>query len=113
MRPVSSLERLTTAKAVNIKRSADFCSPTKTLVLIVDDDYYSICALMSFFNNHLFEVTTAHNGLTAFDEVKALAEEHEQVHDLVFMDLKMPQCNGFDCTQMIRSYFREQKPHLR
>ncbi len=70
--------------------------------VLVVDDYEEICDLV----RHILEsagasVETATNGKKALEEV-ADAENSGRPFDLVFMDVQMPQMNGYETTQELR-----------
>ncbi|HEY4526021.1 MAG TPA: response regulator [Candidatus Paceibacterota bacterium] len=60
----------------------------KPLILLVDDERDILEIYKTGLEEKGFRVTTAENGLTAFDAVKA------ERPDLILLDLKMPVMNG-------------------
>jgi len=56
-----------------------------------------------------FETTLAENGLIAFDYVYSTLQKHNEMFDLVFLDLNMPICDGFEASELINSLFDNKK----
>jgi PAS domain S-box-containing protein len=69
----------------------------KLKVLVADDDQSSYELLCIMLENHAYECLHAVTGRQAVDLVKAV-----QDIDLVFMDIKMPDMNGYEATRIIR-----------
>lgn len=69
----------------------------KLKVLVADDDQSSYDLLCIMLEDHAYEFLHAVTGRQAVDMVKAF-----QDIDLVFMDIKMPDMNGYDATRIIR-----------
>eukprot|EP01088_Endostelium_zonatum_P012496 TRINITY_DN26743_c0_g1_i1.p1 TRINITY_DN26743_c0_g1~~TRINITY_DN26743_c0_g1_i1.p1 ORF type:complete len:462 (+),score=118.12 TRINITY_DN26743_c0_g1_i1:67-1452(+) len=76
----------------------------KINVLIVDDSRTNQVILTRTLKKYGFECSTASDGSQAFDKIK----ESKQEYDIVFMDLMMPICDGFECTKRIRQMEREE-----
>lgn len=97
-------------------------------ILIVDDEYYNIIGLKCIievslqkilppsyrkFANAIVEhfVDTANNGLEAVELVK----KYEGYIDLIFMDCSMPILDGYEASDQIREYIRDnglQQPQI-
>ena len=69
----------------------------KLKVLIADDDQSSYDLLCIMLEDHAYEFLHAVTGRQAVNMVKAV-----QDIDLVFMDIKMPDMNGYEATRIIR-----------
>lgn len=70
-------------------------------ILVVDDTYTVLKKVKHALENCKHNVTIAENGLVALKLMK------EIVYDLVLMDKEMPTMNGFQSTQEIRAFERE------
>jgi YesN/AraC family two-component response regulator len=74
-------------------------------ILIVDDEPYNLIGLRIILNaasndlDHLID--TARNGLEAFEAVKKCH------YGLIFMDCNMPLMNGYEATEKIREYSKD------
>jgi len=66
--------------------------------LIVDDNKINIAILKKILAGINIKVDTALNGKEAVDKVK------ENNYNIVFMDIHMPEMDGFEATQIIRSF---------
>lgn len=70
----------------------------KATVLIAEDDEVNLMILKAFLGPE-FEILQAANGMEAVE----LCRKYPSV-DLVFMDLKMPELNGFEATKQIKVF---------
>jgi len=87
--------RLTEAKRVKPQiKSATTCRR----ILVVDDDDDTRGMLRTVFELEEFEVLEATDGETAFDA----ALRH--IPDLILMDMSLPNIDGVEATQLIRSH---------
>ncbi|PQE15532.1 sensor histidine kinase response protein [Rutstroemia sp. NJR-2017a WRK4] len=69
-------------------------------ILCVDDNPINLRLLRAFFQKLNFtDITCAENGAQAFEAYRRRIEGF----DIVFMDLNMPVCDGFEATRLIRS----------
>ncbi|KAM3066328.1 hypothetical protein ACMFMG_003164 [Clarireedia jacksonii] len=69
-------------------------------ILCVDDNPINLRLLRAFFHKLNFtDITCAENGAQAFEAYRRRIEGF----DIVFMDLNMPVCDGFEATRLIRS----------
>jgi hypothetical protein len=94
--PVSSKQSLFSADS----DVASFEGTLKDItVLIADDDEVSRMLLKMSLKNENITIITAENGREAVE----LAERHPEI-DLVLMDIKMPEMNGFDATRHIKQF---------
>ena len=66
-------------------------------ILIVDDERQIIRVLRTALQSSGYEVTTAADGLEAFDSFQ------HQLPDLIITDLAMPHMNGVELTQAVRA----------
>jgi signal transduction histidine kinase/CheY-like chemotaxis protein len=66
-------------------------------ILIVEDDYTSLEYLRTVLKTKISELFIAKTGIEAIEQVKANANIN-----LVLMDIKMPEMNGFDATRLIK-----------
>jgi HAMP domain-containing protein/signal transduction histidine kinase/CheY-like chemotaxis protein len=78
-------------------RDAD-AALTGRKVLIVDDDVRNVFALTSALEAHGMDVVYAENGREALGRLQADPEV-----DLILMDIMMPELDGYETTQAIRS----------
>lgn len=70
---------------------------TQHKILVVDDEAF-ICRSLTFvLRKGNYEVIEARNG----EEALAAIREHRP--DLVFLDVMMPKCNGFEVTEQVRA----------
>jgi len=76
----------------------------KKIILIVDDDMRNVFALSSVLEGKGMEVLVAENG----KEALVLLNTHGGI-DLVLMDIMMPEMNGYETMQQIRSQARFEK----
>ncbi|QSZ33642.1 hypothetical protein DSL72_005210 [Monilinia vaccinii-corymbosi] len=77
----------------------NFLNPSQPTILCVDDNPINLCLLSAYFRKLHFDITCAENGAVAFEKYRLQANGF----DLVFMDISMPICDGYQCTRMIRS----------
>ena len=70
-------------------------------ILIVDDDQRNIYAITSMLENYDLKLLTASNGKEAIEELNKYPDI-----DLVLMDIMMPEMNGLEATQQIRTQER-------
>ncbi len=70
-------------------------------VLVADDDEINRLVIKSLLKNIGCNVSMAENGL------EAVAEFKEGDFDLVFMDISMPEMDGYEATEQIRNYESE------
>ena len=66
-------------------------------VLIVDDESNIRQAFADLLSDEGYEVTTAHNGRAALDDLEA------QPADLVLMDIRMPVLDGVTATRILKA----------
>jgi len=66
-------------------------------ILIVDDILNNLILMESFLEDFHFHVDTAMNGLEAIEKAKAFQP------DIIFMDIKMPEMDGFEATQKLKA----------
>lgn len=74
--------------------------PSRSRILVVDDDTLSRQLSELMLANWSVSVTTAHNGEEAFERV---TKDH---FDCVLMDIQMPGMNGYETCKKIREYER-------
>jgi PAS domain S-box-containing protein len=75
---------------------------TGKIVLIVEDDLLTMDMMVVILTRLKCEIVKAENGRIAVEMIKS-----KQPVDLILMDLKMPQMNGFDATKAIREFNQE------
>ncbi|ESZ99161.1 M4GK, histidine kinase-group I protein [Sclerotinia borealis F-4128] len=73
--------------------------PHQPRILCVDDNPINLRLLRAYFRKLQFDITCAENGAVAFEKYRLQADGF----DLVFMDISMPICDGYQSTRMIRS----------
>ncbi|MGQ8336792.1 hybrid sensor histidine kinase/response regulator [Sunxiuqinia sp. A32] len=74
----------------------------KLKMLIVEDDEVSSILLSTTLESYCKEIIVAVNGAEAIEVCKSNADI-----DLILMDLKMPEMNGFEATNRIRKFNKE------
>lgn len=81
--------------------------PTTSLhILAVDDNDLNLQLLKRYLMKRKSDIiVTARNGLEAVDAVKATGPQKK--FDIIFMDISMPEMNGFEATRVIRAYERD------
>jgi signal transduction histidine kinase len=73
-------------------------SPTpQTTILVVDDSYADISTLVETFKNEAYRVLVARDGASALEKVRFGQP------DLVLMDVRMPDIDGFEACRMIKA----------
>ncbi|KAI9645526.1 hypothetical protein NHQ30_006268 [Ciborinia camelliae] len=73
--------------------------PPQPTILCVDDNPINLRLLRAYFRKLRFDITCAENGAVAFEKYRL----QPNGFDLVFMDISMPICDGYQSTRMIRS----------
>ena len=74
---------------------------TSLRVLVVDDDRTIQMVLSRFLERRGHQVVVAENG------IEAIREFRQGSFDLVFMDIRMPECDGYEATDSIRAIERQ------
>ncbi|KAF7868570.1 hypothetical protein EAF04_005101 [Stromatinia cepivora] len=72
--------------------------PSQPTILCVDDNPINLRLLRAYFHKLKFDITCAENGAVAFEKYRL----QPNGFDLVFMDISMPICDGYQSTRMIR-----------
>jgi signal transduction histidine kinase/ActR/RegA family two-component response regulator len=72
----------------------------KVRILLADDTEDNRILFTHFFKNQPFEIIEAENGLEAVDKIKS------NEFDIVFMDVQMPEMDGYAATSIIREWER-------
>jgi len=70
-------------------------------ILLAEDDGINQLYLKSFLQSYKWKVDTAYNGEEAFNKYK------NSEYDVVLMDGQMPKIDGFEATQLIRKWEKE------
>ncbi|MFM6927080.1 MAG: ATP-binding protein [Bdellovibrio sp.] len=73
----------------------------KVRILLADDTEDNRILFTHYLKNGPFEIIEAENGLEAVDKVKS------QEFDIVFMDVQMPEMDGYAATSIIREWEKE------
>lgn len=71
-------------------------------VLVVDDEPFIQFAIGSMLTRLDCIVDKASNGTIAYELVKEKNKKEESKFDIIFMDINMPVCNGYESTRLIR-----------
>ncbi|MEN0059667.1 MAG: ATP-binding protein, partial [Bdellovibrio sp.] len=97
--------QLVTPKSVTVplpKPSVSILTPTDSLrkirILIADDTDDNRTLFSHFLKNGPYEIIEAENGLEALDKIKS------QQFDMIFMDVQMPEMDGYAATSHIRQW---------
>lgn len=99
-----------TQKPLEMKTdNLNFLSPSppknpdrKIRILLADDTEDNRTLFVHFLKNGPYEIVEAENGLDAFNKIKS------NRFDIVFMDVQMPDLDGYAATAKIREWEREQ-----
>lgn len=75
-------------------------------ILVVDDDPYILMSLEFLMKKNGFDVLVARNGTEALQIVKTFTP------DVVLLDIMMPDVNGYEICQYIKSQKKLQKTHV-
>jgi len=78
-------------------------STSSKLVLMVDDDQFSLAMFKKFMESGGHRVETCSNGQEAVEMVT----KHRNEIGVIFMDCEMPVMNGYEATKSIREYCKE------
>lgn len=73
----------------------------KIRILLADDTEDNRILFTHYLKNEPFEIIQAENGLEAVDKVKS------EKFDIVFMDVQMPEMDGYAATSTIREWEKE------
>ena len=79
-------------------------------MLIVDDNMFSNLALRTVLQQYEFESDVASGGNEAVQCVIKRFEKFNTTYDLIFMDLTMPICNGYQASEQIRAFLDNNVP---
>ncbi|MBN1651596.1 MAG: PAS domain S-box protein [Bacteroidales bacterium] len=77
-------------------------SEIKLKILLVEDDPMSQQLIKHMLSGMYDEIIIANNGIEAFDYAKTISD-----FDLILMDMKMPDMDGFEATRLIRQFNKE------
>ncbi|MEQ9261744.1 MAG: response regulator [Owenweeksia sp.] len=91
-------EEKTVGSSINANKDVSFKGKK---ILIVEDNALNVMVLQKVLEQLNIETDVAENGIVALDKV---AENH---YDLVFMDVHMPELDGFEATRIIRKKNKE------
>ncbi len=86
----------------------DNSSDPNVQILIVEDNTYSAYALMSILEQYQFQFQHVTDGQQAVNCVKKRYQKLKQTFKLIVTDLYMPDLNGFEATQQIRQFLKDQ-----
>lgn len=71
------------------------------IVLAVDDTKMNMMVIKRVLKKFALQIETAENGLEALNAV------NEKAYDAIFMDCQMPEMDGFEATQKIREFEKD------
>jgi len=80
----------------------DIIWPTNIRILLVEDNYTNQVVANGILNSLGLNAVAANNGLEALSMLKK-ATDKSQPFDLVIMDCQMPEMDGYEATELIRS----------
>jgi CheY-like chemotaxis protein len=87
-----------TIKSENASNAEMYFGTTKTTILIAEDDEISLLYMISNLESTGFNLITAKTGQEAVDICK-----HNKEVKMVFMDIKMPEMDGFTAAGLLKS----------
>ncbi len=73
-------------------------------ILLVDDETNVLTALQRLLHPFPYNIITANSGSQALEVIRA------QALDLIFLDVRMPEMDGFECLQILREQNLTQAP---
>ncbi|PVH82219.1 hypothetical protein DL98DRAFT_653296 [Cadophora sp. DSE1049] len=83
--------------------------PTSLHILAVDDNDLNLQLIQRYLHKRKADtVVAARNGIEAVESVRKAGSKNS--FDVIFMDISMPEMNGFEATRLIRAYERSQAP---
>lgn len=89
---------------INLAPVKSMHQPKRKRILVVDDHELNRDLLRFLLKEYDYSVETASNGLEAIDKLK------EKKFDLVLMDIQMPELNGIETTNRIRTQLEMKLP---
>ncbi|WP_207503615.1 response regulator [Telluribacter humicola] len=96
---IEEVEEVAKQEPVALPETTDTYSFAR--VLVVDDNPINLLVATNFLKRRSIQFDTAVNGLEAIEKFKANA------YDLVLMDLRMPEMDGYEATRIIRELNRD------
>ena len=74
----------------------------KKIILLVEDDQLDVISVERSLNklDQNFELFTAYNGIEALEVLK---ENHDNLPDIILLDLNMPKMNGIEFLKVIKA----------
>ncbi|TGO54764.1 hypothetical protein BCON_0102g00210 [Botryotinia convoluta] len=91
------VEEALTEKSLYVSQT--LLNSSQPTILCVDDNPINLRLLRAYFRKLNFDITCAENGAVAFEKYRL----QPNGFDLVFMDISMPICDGYQSTRLIRS----------
>ncbi|MEJ2627071.1 MAG: response regulator [bacterium] len=79
--------------------------PQNLKILLAEDNPINSKVIQTLLRKKGWEVSQVGNGKQAFEKVK------QNSYDIIFMDVQMPQMDGFESTKLIREYEKEKGSH--
>ena len=88
--------------------------PSIKRILVVDDEPYNVLSMQLILNQMKIKglskvVDRAYNGMDAFNKVKTGLERATHIYGLILTDISMPVMDGFELTEEIRSFYRDNR----
>ena len=75
-------------------------------VLVVEDNFFSLLAVINLLEQYGFECHSATDGQEAFELVKDKFLKTQTTYKLILMDVYMPICDGFKSVELIRAFLK-------
>lgn len=86
--------------------SVDFAAANPISILVAEDNLINQKLIMRILEKLGFEATLANNGREVLDELS------KRMHDIILMDIQMPELDGLETTRIIRKMDNVDQPYI-